>query len=92
MLRKLLTTSGLCLFLTAGAHAQAPTPIGDMAYCAELSDAYRRYLGQSSARSKLPDVSAAAAMNECEKGNTAAGIPVLEQKLLNGRFTLPKRT
>jgi len=102
MLRKLLTTKllptkllpivGLCLILTAEARAQAPLPTGDMAYCADLSDIYRRYLGQSTARSKIPDVSASAAMNECEKGNTAAGIPVLEDKLINGRFTLPKRT
>lgn len=100
MLRKLLPTLGLCLILTAGAHAQvqaqvqtqAPTLTGDMAYCADLSDLYRRYLGQSTARNKIPDVTASAAMNECEKGNTAAGIPVLEEKLINSRFTLPKRT
>lgn len=31
-------------------------------------------------------------MDECAKGNYAAGIPVLEKKLRDARFTLPKRT
>ena len=31
-------------------------------------------------------------MNECQKGNTAAGGPVLEKKLQDARFTLPPRT
>jgi hypothetical protein len=31
-------------------------------------------------------------MDQCDRGNTAAGIPVLEKKLRDARFTLPKRT
>jgi hypothetical protein len=78
---------GLCLILTAEAHAQA----NDMAYCAELSNLYRRYLGNVGER-VFPDVTSAVAMDECQKGNTATGIPVLEKKLRDARFTLPKRS
>ena len=77
---------GLCLILTAEARAQA----NDMAYCADLSNLYRRYLGNVGER-VIPDATAAVAMDECQKGNTAAGIPVLEKKLRDARFTLPKR-
>jgi hypothetical protein len=31
-------------------------------------------------------------MDQCEKGNHAQGIPPLEKKLRDGRFTLPKRS
>lgn len=90
-----LSTTGLCLLLAAEALSLV-VPVqaraDDMAYCANLSDIYRRYLGQSSARSLHPDVTASAAMSECQKGNTAAGIPVLERKLQDARFTLPART
>ena len=34
----------------------------------------------------------AAAIDACERGNTAAGIPVLEKRLTDQRFTLPKRS
>lgn len=74
------------LVLTAPAQAQGD----DVAYCAQLADLYRRYLGNLGERS-FPDVSASVAIDDCQKGNTAAGIPVLEKKLRDGRFTLPKR-
>lgn len=85
---KLLPILGLCLALTAEARAQAD----DMAYCAELSRLYRRYLGNSGDGRMYPDAAAATAIDRCEKGNTGAGIPVLEKKLRDARFTLPKRT
>lgn len=80
---------GLCLSLTAVARAQAKD---DMTYCAELSALYRRYLGNTGEGRTFPDVAAANAISDCERGNTAAGIPVLEKKLRDARFTLPKRT
>lgn len=82
---------GLCLSLTAEARSQAAGSASDMAYCAELSALYRRYLGNTGEGRTFPDVAAGAAMSECERGNTAAGIPVLEKKLRDARFTLPKR-
>ncbi|MBL6652154.1 MAG: hypothetical protein ISP49_11210 [Reyranella sp.] len=87
MNRKPLLLLGLCLASMAGAEARAD----DMAYCASLSDMYKRYLGQSSNRGPIPDAAASNAMTECQKGNTAAGIPVLEKRLTDARFTLPKR-
>ena len=91
MRAKLFLTLGLCLSLTAEAQAQAPAAADDMAYCAQLSALYRRYLGNTGEGKMFPDVTAATAMSECERGNTAAGIPVLEKKLRDARFTLPKR-
>jgi hypothetical protein len=89
---KLSIAFGLCLSLTAEAQGQAPAESDDMAYCAQLSALYRRYLGNSAEGKTFPDVTAATAISECERGNTAAGIPVLEKKLRDARFTLPKRT
>ena len=79
---------GLCLLSMAGGEALAT----DMEYCAELSVMYRKYLGQTSSRQTMPDVTASTAIGACESGNTAAGIPVLERQLTNARFTLPKRS
>ena len=88
MRKKLLPGLVLGLLLLS----QAPAWADDMKYCAELSALYRRYLGNSGEGKMFPDVSVANAISDCEKGNTAAGIPVLEKKLRDGRFTLPKRT
>lgn len=88
MIKKLLTAVALCL--AGGATAQAQSD--DAAYCAQLSDLYRRYLGNTAqGHGPFPDVAAGVAMADCEKGNTAAGIPVLEKKLRDARFTLPRR-
>jgi hypothetical protein len=38
------------------------------------------------------DAIAADAMAKCKAGNTAAGIPVLEKFLKEGKVTLPPRT
>jgi hypothetical protein len=58
----------------------------DAAYCAALSARYRDY------RTSQADEEAAAAMAQCQAGNTAAGIPVLEAKLTTARIPLPPRT
>jgi len=88
MRKALLPGLVLGLLLTSLAPAWAD----DMKYCADLTALYRRYLGNSAEGKMFPDVTVANAITECEKGNTAAGIPVLEKKLRDGRFTLPKRT
>jgi len=88
MNRKPLVVLGLSLLSVAAAgtaHAD------DMAYCAELSTMYRKYLGQTGARATMPDGAVSTAMDACERGNTAAGIPVLEKRLTDARFSLPKR-
>ncbi len=61
----------------------------DMAYCAALSVLYRRYVQNSPGRQY--DAEAAVAQDDCQKGKTAAAIPVLERKLRESGFTLPQR-
>jgi hypothetical protein len=60
---------------------------GDFAYCKEMAARYRRYLGQASTEGDI-----AKAMYDCESGNTAAGIPVLEKALRDAKLSLPPRT
>jgi hypothetical protein len=59
--------------------------MSDAEYCAALSRTYRQF------RPSQADETAAAAMHQCEVGNTAAGIPVLEQTLTMSRIPLPSR-
>ena len=63
---------------------------GDVAYCAQLSALYRRYVQDGPGRQY--DAEAAVALDDCQKGNTKAGIPILEKKLRESGFTLPKES
>jgi hypothetical protein len=83
--RILLSLFVLVLALPDTADAQG----GDGAYCAQLATLYRRYVENSPGRQY--DAEAAVALDDCQKGNTAAGIPILEKKLLESGFTLPER-
>ena len=65
----------------------AAAPTNDMAYCAALSASYRRNVSNSNA-----DAIAGDAMAQCQAGNTAVGIPVLERILRDAKVTLPPRT
>lgn len=85
MIRKLLPLLAI-LLVPSAAYAD------DASYCAQLSELYRRYLLGSGDGNKFPDVTASVAMDECARGNYAEGIPVLEKRLRDARFTLPKRT
>ena len=60
----------------------------DKAYCAELSSLYRRYV--QNAQGRKVDVEALAAVDDCQKGKAAAAIPVLEKRLIQSGFSLPK--
>ena len=63
-------------------------------YCAKLTQLYRTYVNNpNDPRPVQPSPTAEyeQAINECAKGNTAAGIPPLEQVLRNNKFTLPSR-
>jgi len=64
---------------------------GDAAYCAALSDLARRYISQPGDQRSAPDLDVSIALDDCQKGRTARAIPVLERKLTDRRFTLPKR-
>jgi hypothetical protein len=64
----------------------------DAAYCAQLGSLALRYTGSAGGNGGLrPDFSTTEAIDDCRKGNTAAGIAVLEKTLRNNGFTLPKR-
>jgi hypothetical protein len=75
--------------------AFAQSPQSEMAYCQTLASTYVHYIGRSEA-SPYDDVHRGSldgqvAASQCVPGRTAAAIPVLEQKLRNGKVTLPPR-
>jgi hypothetical protein len=88
MNRRLVLLLSLLLAPSIPAFAQSD----DAAYCAALADLARRYLGSTADGRNVPDLNTTLAITDCQKGNTAAGIPVLEKKLRDARFTLPKRS
>ena len=65
----------------------------DAAYCNALIQKYHRYVikiyGGHSPNTGSLDGNVA--VEQCRAGNTAAGIPVLEQKLRNNGISLPAR-
>lgn len=78
----------LPLLATTPVSAQAT----DTAYCASLSDLARRYLVGDGGRGRNPpNPTINLAIANCSGGDTASGIPVLEQRLLDNGFSLPKR-
>ncbi len=78
-----------CAVLATPAIAQGD----EAAYCAQLGNLARRYTGSAGAEGGLaPDLATLGAIADCNKGNTAAGIPVLESKLRSHGFTLPRRS
>lgn len=59
----------------------------DKAYCAQLSDLYRRYVQNATGR--RVDVEALVALDDCSRGKTASAIPVLEKRLRDAKITPP---
>jgi hypothetical protein len=92
----MLKVPGLSIMIAAiclppAAQAQQAS---DLRYCAQLSNLYIRYVGRSEAGPSTPvkpDVNGGVALAKCHEGDTAAAIPILERKLLNAGFTLPRR-
>jgi hypothetical protein len=82
------------LLLLAGAALASPAVAqgDDAAYCAQLGALALRYTGSAGGQGGLrPNFATVGAIDDCKKGNTAAGIPVLEKTLRSNGFTLPKR-
>ena len=79
-----LILSGAVTLIATAVFAQAT---GDAAYCKALTDKYRAVTGGTQ-----NNQSVAEAMDQCAKGNTAAGIPVLEKALKDNKATLPPRS
>ena len=75
--------------------AFAQTPQGELAYCQALASTYVHYIGRSEA-SPYNDVRRGSldgqvVVSQCVPGRTAEAISILEQKLRNGKVTLPPR-
>lgn len=69
------------------------TRADDAAYCAAMGNLAWRYIAASAIDgTSKPDLETKAAIEECDKGNYAAGISVLERKLRDNHITLPKRS
>ena len=78
------------IFLALAALASAPlaqAQSDDKAYCAQLSDLYRRYVQNATGR--RVDVEALVALDDCSRGKTATAIPVLEKRLRDAKITPP---
>lgn len=77
----------LALTLPVTAFAQ-----GDAAYCQALTAKYQHFIARMESHNPSPGtVDANVAIDQCRNGNTAAGIPVLEQKLRDAKIELPRR-
>lgn len=81
----------VALALSMAGTAMAQSRNGDLTYCENLYATWERYLAPRGESRSTSGVEAIAAVDQCRRGNTAAGIPVLEKKLRDGLFTLPKR-
>jgi hypothetical protein len=87
-----MTRLALRLLVCAGLSSPAVAQTDDAAYCAQLGSLALKYTGSAGGNGGLrPDFDTIEAIDDCRKGNTAAGIPVLEKKLRSNGFTLPKR-
>lgn len=78
---------GLSLGIASTAQAQSD----DRTYCENLYATWDRYLSPRGESRSGGGIEAIAAVDQCRRGNTAAGIPVLEKMLRDGRFSLPRR-
>jgi hypothetical protein len=59
----------------------------DAIYCQALADRYRREVPKT----ETPNAIVPAAISQCQQGNTAAGIPVIEKALKDAKVALPPR-
>lgn len=82
----------LALTLSVGLSSPALAQVDDATYCRQLAALALRYTGGAGGEGRLSaDLSTVGAIDDCNKGKFASGIPVLERKLRSNGFTLPKR-
>ena len=96
MVRQTLHTAillgGLTATLLAPLAVLGQQPPGDdLAYCGQLYGLARRYISGACSECR-PDLNVEGAWVDCQKGNTARGIPYLEKRLRDYRITLPPRS
>ena len=80
----------------AGGPPPGMTVAQGAAYCSKLAQTYGEYvanvggyLGGTGGGGAAPDIDARVAIAQCQDGNTAAGIPVLQQKLRDAKVAVP---
>ena len=86
--------TGAALLLLASMVLPRPAAAqsADVAYCTKLSELALRYTGKVGHMGELsPKKETVIAVDNCKRGNTADGIPVLEKLLRDNGFTLPPR-
>lgn len=72
--------------------SEAKAQSDDAAYCKKLGDYAIRYLGDAGGNGGTrPDFDIMEGVDKCNKGNTAAGIAILEKKIRSKGFTPPAR-
>ena len=81
---------------TAGGPPPGMTPAQGAAYCTKLTSAYGDYvaglgtnMGGTGRGGGQADIDARVAIAQCQDGNTAAGIPVLERELRDNKVPVP---
>jgi hypothetical protein len=80
--------AGVALGLPLSASAQS----ADSRYCSALANKYAGFLAATNQQLQDPQaISARAGMEQCQAGNTAVGIPLLESSLRNAGVDLPLR-
>jgi hypothetical protein len=88
MKRLLLPLLGLLVLLPFATMGQSD----DAAYCAKLGALAYKYVGGAGGDGRsFPDLNTIGAIDDCNKGNYARGIPYLEKRLRDSRVTLPPR-
>ncbi len=71
----------------------ASAQVSDATYCRRLIARYETFVDNMKGHSQQPGgIDGQVAVEQCKAGNTAQGIPVLEQKLQDAKVTLPKHT
>jgi hypothetical protein len=86
------TIRSLAMLLAATLPVTAVAQTDDAAYCNALIQRYQRYVIKTGSHSpNTGSLDGQVAMEQCRGGNTAAGIPVLEQKLRGAGVGLPGR-
>ena len=82
----------LILFFSSLLAWEAAAQSDDAAYCKKLGDYASRYLGDAGGNGGTrPDFDIIDGVDKCNKGNTAAGIAILEKKIRSKGFTPPPR-
>ena len=87
-----MTRLTLLTLLFALLASEAMAQSDDAAYCKKLGDYATRYLGDAGGNGGTrPDFDIMEGVDKCNKGNTAAGIAVLEKKIRSKGFAPPPR-